>query len=222
MAPAAAGHDTAQIFSTLWDQYLVTLAVVSFLVVVAILFAAIRFRRRDDVWPRGRRSSAPRLELAYLVVVTLIVIGLLTLTLSAETRVDALTSRPALKVNVTAFQWQWRFAYPNGAVQVGANVESAHPHFPTLVVPAGEVVQFNLRSADVLHEFFIPAMRFKRYAFENYTNRFDLAFPHPGRMSGECAQFCGLDHSEMRFWVLVLTPARFRSWLQAHAHETLS
>jgi cytochrome c oxidase subunit 2 len=221
MAPSVAAHDTAQVFSSLWDEYLVTLLVVGFLVVVAIVFVAIRFRRRDEVWPEGK-DSAPKLELAYLTVVTLIVLGLLTLTLSAETRVDALTARPALRIDVTGFQWQWRFVYPNGAEQVGTNVMSRHPHFPTLVVPAGEVVQFNLRSSDVLHEFFIPAMRYKRYAFANYVNRFDLTFPHPGRMSGACAQFCGLDHSEMRFWVLVLPPARFRAWLNAHAHETLT
>ncbi len=219
MASPVASHNTAQVFGALWGQYLVILCAVGGLVVLAILFAAIRFRRRGDSWPEGR-STAPGLEVAYLVVVTLIVVGLLTLTLRAETQVDALTARPALRIQVTAFQWQWRFAYPNGAVQVGANVQSEHPRFPTLVVPAGAIVEFDLRSADVIHEFGIPAIRFKRYAFPNSTNRFDLTFAHPGRMIGACAQFCGLDHSEMRFWVLVLPAARFQTWLQSHAGET--
>jgi cytochrome c oxidase subunit 2 len=83
------------------------------------------------------------------------------------------------------------------------------------VVPAGTVIQFSLRSRDVLHSFFIPDMRFKRYAFPDHTNVFDLEFAESGRMPGACAQFCGWDHAEMRFDVLVLPPSRFDAWLSA-------
>ena len=214
---AVQAHDTAHLFSGLWRDYLNVLCVVGVLVVLAILFAAFRFRRRDPAaWPDGP-NRAPRLELAYVIVIGVIVAGLLTLTFRTETRVDSLSNSPALRVSVTAFQWQWKFAYPNGAVVVGGDVAAARPHLPTLVVPQNEVVQFNLRSADVLHELFIPAMRFKRFAYPNYTNKFDLAFPNTGRMSGACAQFCGLAHAEMRFSVLVLSQSGFRAWMAAHA-----
>ena len=165
-------------------------------------------------------STAPGLELAYLAVIAAVVVGLLTLTLRTESKVDALSSRPALRISVTAFQWQWKFAYPNGAVVVGGNALARRPRLPTLVVPQNEVVQFSLRSADVLHEMFIPAMRFKRYAFPNYTNRFDLSFPDTGRMPGACAQFCGLAHTQMRFSVLVLSRSDFRTWLASQASVT--
>lgn len=214
---AVQAHDTAHLFNGLWRDYLIVLGVVGLLVVLAILFAAVRFRRRDpDRWGEGP-NRAPRLELAYVVVIAAIVVGLLTMTFRTEGKVDSLSSSPALRVSVTAFQWQWKFAYPNGAVVVGGDAAGRHPHLPTLVVPQNEVVQFSLRSADVLHELFIPAMRFKRFAYPNYTNRFDLAFPDTGRMSGACAQFCGLAHAEMRFSVLVVSQSQFRAWLSAHA-----
>ena len=60
------------------------------------------------------------------------------------------------------------------------NIGSLHPKFAHLVVPVGRPVLFSLRSADVLHSFFIPAMRFKRYAYPDSTNRFVLTFPHDG------------------------------------------
>ena len=214
---AVAAHDTAHLFSGLWRDYLIVLGAIGVLVVLAILFAAVRFRRREDArWPGGR-ATAPRLEVAYVVVIALVVVCLLTLTLRTESKIDSLSNRPALRIGVTAFQWQWRFAYPNGATVVGGNAVSSRPHLPTLVVPQGEVVEFSLRSADVLHEMFIPAMRFKRYAFPNYTNRFDLVFPDTGRLTGACAQFCGLGHAQMRFNVLVLSPGRFRAWLASRA-----
>ncbi len=213
---AIPAHDTAGQFDWLWRIYVGLTAGVAVLVVGAILFAAIRFRRRSDRWPKQVRS-APKLEAAYLVAIVLIVIGLLWVTFRTENQEDALAGTPALRIRVTAFQWEWRFDYPSGVSVAGHGVASPHPKYATLVVPARRPVEFALRSADVLHNFFIPGMRFKRYAFPNYTNRFVLTFPHPGRMLGECAQFCGWDHAEMRFLVVVLPERKFRAWLAAHA-----
>lgn len=210
------GHDTAGQYDRLWHIYLPTLGVVGVLVTGAIVVACLRFRRRSDEWPE-QTHSAPKTELVYLGVIILIVIGLLTVTFRTEGHVDALTAHPALVVRVVASQWQWEFDYPRSGIrQVAHNIASADPQYARLVVPAGEPVEFRLRSVDVLHNFFIPQMRFKRYAFPNYTNRFVLTFPHPGHMLGQCAQFCGWDHAEMRFYVTVLPPARFRSWVVAH------
>jgi cytochrome c oxidase subunit 2 len=213
---ALAQHDTAGQFDWLWRIYVWTMVGVFVLVVAAILFAAMIYRRRDARRP-PQLTSAPRLEGAYVGVIGLIVIALITVSFRTENQIDPLTGNPALRVNVTAFQWQWRFGYPaSGISLVGSNVASRHPTYAQLVVPAGRPVEFSLRSGDVLHAFFIPAVRFKRYAFPNYTNRFELTFPHPGRFLGECSQFCGWDHAEMRFVVIVLPADRFQAWLQAH------
>jgi cytochrome c oxidase subunit 2 len=217
---AVAAHDTAHLFSGLWRDYLIVLGVIGALVVLAILFAAIRFRRRDELYQPSGPDKAPRLELAYVIVIAAVVVGLLTLTFHTESQVDSLSGHPALKVTVTAYQWQWKFSYPNGAVVFGGDAIARRPRLPTLVVPQNEVVQFSLRSTDVLHEMFIPAMRFKRYAYPNYTNRFDLTFPNTGRMPGACAQFCGIGHAQMRFSVLVLSRSAFRAWLASHAPGT--
>jgi len=216
-ALALAQHDTAGQFEWLWRIYLWTTVTVGVLVVAAILYAALRFRRRDDRRP-AQLISAPRLEGVYVGVIGLIVIGLITVTFRTENQIDPLIHNPALRVDVTAYQWQWRFRYPDSDITLsGANVGSAHPQYGQVVVPAGRPVEFSLRSADVLHAFFVPAMRFKRYAFPNYTNRFVLTFPHPGRFLGECSQFCGWDHAEMRFVVVVLPADEFQSWLTSHA-----
>jgi cytochrome c oxidase subunit II len=213
---AISAHDTAGQFAGLWHIYLGVLLTVGILVTGAILVAAVRFRGRPGRDPRDLRS-APKLEAAYLSVIVVIVICLLAFTYRTENQVDAVTAHPAVRVDVTASQWQWRFRYPAaGIVMTARDVGSPHPHFAHLIVPAGRPVEFSLRSADVLHSFFIPEMRFKRYAYGNYTNRFVLTFPHPGRMLGECAQLCGWDHAEMRFDVDVLSLSRFRAWIAAH------
>jgi cytochrome c oxidase subunit II len=210
-----APHDTSAEFAWLWRIYLWVVVGVGLLVAATIAFAAVRFRRRSDDWPPQRRG-APRLEAAYLAVIAVIVVALLVATFHTENQEDALAGTPALRIAVTASQWQWRFGYPSGRVAAaGSNTAAAHPRYATLTVPAGEPVEFSLRSLDVLHSFFIPAMRFKRYAFPGSINRFVLTFPHPGRLLGQCAQFCGWDHAEMRFNVVVLPAARFRAWLHS-------
>ena len=209
-------HDTAAQFGSLWTVYLIVILVAGGLIVTALAVALVRGHRRRGGRPSAR-TSAPALEIAYLAVITAVVIGLLTITLRTESRVDDLAPHPSLRIDAYAFQWEWRFVYPNGAAVTGESAGAAHARLPVLVVPAGRIVQFTLRSDDVLHELFIPGLRFKRYAFPNTSNRFDLVFAHPGRMLGECAQFCGWDHAQMRFSVLVLSPARFAAWLSAHA-----
>ena len=211
-ALAIAAHDTAGQFQWLWRIYVGLTIAVAVLVVGAIGFAVLRFRRRSDAWP-VQRHSATRLEAVYVGAVALIVIGLLAATFRTENNEDALAGPVALRIHVTAYQWQWRFGYPGGVSVSGQSVGSAHPTYATLVVPAGRPVEFDLRSADVLHNFFIPAMRFKRYAFPNVTTRFVLQFARPGRMTGACAQFCGWDLAEIAFAVVILPDARFRSWL---------
>jgi cytochrome c oxidase subunit 2 len=213
---AIAAHDTAGQFAWLWHIYLVLTVVVGLVVAGAIVIAAARFRRRAGRAPRDLHS-APRAEAASLAIVVVIVIGLLAATYHVENHEDALTTHPSLRVAVTASQWQWQFTYPATGVRESArNVGSMHPKFADLVVPVGRPVLFTLRSADVLHSFFIPAMRFKRYAYPDSTNRFVLTFPRAGRMLGECAQLCGWDHAEMRFTVTALPVARFRAWLDRH------
>lgn len=143
------------------------------------------------------------------IAVTLIVV-----TLRATDRVDALAADPGLTVDVTAFKWQWAFDYGDGVEIVGAEPSGLdEAEFPTMAVPTGTTIRVRLRSNDVVHSFWVPYARFKRDAFPKRTTEFDLRFDEPGRHEGICAEFCGLDHTIMRFTVEALEPAAFQRWL---------
>ena len=201
----AAAHDTAASFDDLFTIYLVATTGVGGLLALAIVAACLR-RRGASVAPAGK-DDAPRLELAYVVVLAAVAAVLLALTFRAENGEDALAHSPDLRVTVTASQWRWRFTYPSGRVVQGPA--------PVLTVPAGQVVEFVLRSRDVVHSMWIPDQRFKRYAYPDRTNRFDLTFGSLGTETGLCAQFCGIDHDRMRFTVHVVSPDDFARWMAA-------
>lgn len=201
---------TRQDFNGLFSLYLVVGIAVALIVFAAVAFALIRYRAREGRVP-SKRSEANALEIGAAVLIVAILAVLLTRTFSTEAKVDNSALQPT-RINVTAFQWGWRFTYPGRGVTVVGN--SNRP--PTFAVPVDRPVSFALRSADVIHAFWVPDQRFKRAAIPGRVNRFDLTFETPGREEGLCSEFCGLRHSDMRFWVRVLPSESYERWLTAH------
>jgi cytochrome c oxidase subunit 2 len=199
--------DTRKEFDDLANVYVPVAIAVAAIIIGSILVFVVVFRRRDDELPR-QRDEAPRLELLYAGVLAVIVTILLVLTFRTQDRVDAVSPQPGLKLNVTAAKWNWRFDYPAQRITRIAGQTRPTP----LVVPSDTTVRFTLTSLDVIHSLWIPEVRFKRDAFPKRTTQFDLVFDEPGFYSGQCAEFCGLKHSDMRFSVDVRTPEEFASW----------
>jgi cytochrome c oxidase subunit 2 len=193
------------------------------IVVGLIVWCVVRYRERpgDEHIPRQVQYHIP-LEALYTVVPVMLVIVLFVFTYRAEDRVDNVAKNPSLVVRVDAFQWGWRFTYPNGYTVLGSvatenSVQS--PNLPVLTLPAGETVQLNLYSDDVNHSFYVPAFLFKRDAIEGINNSFDVNIdPNVAgqRFIGECTQFCGLYHPYMRFWLEVMSKDQFGPWLASH------
>lgn len=191
---------------------------IAVLVYGLILWSVIRYRKRDDREPPQIRENLP-IEVAYTLIPVLIVGFLFWQTYRTEVKVDHVSGDPVV-VDVTAFQWQWTFHYPQGNVTIYGTANE----YPTMVVPAGETVQVDLRSEDVVHSFYVPDFLFKRQAIPGVLNRFDLTIPKPGKWRGQCADFCGLDHASMVFYVQAVPPAQYQQWLaqQAAAQGTVA
>jgi len=127
-----------------------------------------------------------------------------------ERKVDRVDPNPGVTVDVTGFQWEWRFFYPEYRINIIGTATS----YPTFVVPVGEPVRIVLRAQDVIHAFFVPQFLFKRDAIPGMTNEFDLTIPRPGTFFGECAEFCGLNHSDMGFYVKAVPRSEFDRWVK--------
>jgi cytochrome c oxidase subunit II len=200
--------DTREEFQDLWGIYLPIGVAVTVIVFGLVLFTVVRYRRRGDELPQGREGP-PILEGLYALVLVGVVVFLLAMTFRTDDRVIEVSDDPGAEVDVTAFQWGWRFTYPGEAVTVVG--DDKRP--PTLVVPLDTTVQFTLRSRDVIHSFWIPEVRFKRDAFPERETTFDLSFAEED-MVGRCAEFCGLAHGEMTFDVVAMDQAEFDDWLR--------
>lgn len=108
-------------------------------------------------------------------------------------------------VYVIGKQWMWSFAYADGGA-------SNHD----LYVPVGRPVRLLLTSRDVIHSFFVPAMRIKQDAVPGRMTIAWFQAVRPGRYEVLCAEFCGVSHSRMRGNVVALAPEDYEAHRRAH------
>lgn len=196
----------------LWRILLAAGVAVGVLVTALILWTVVRYRRPkaagpDDL-PKQTASNVP-IEVIYTVVPLAIVALLFGLTMRTQHRITKEGDGPDLAVEVTGFQWGWRFRYPAQGVTITGDAN--HP--PTLVLPAGADVRLRLVAADVVHSFFVPAFLVKKDLIPGIDNSLEIRPTEVGRFPAVCAEFCGLDHWRMTFDVEVVRPEAFQAFL---------
>jgi cytochrome c oxidase subunit II len=195
-------------YSGLESLYLPIAIAVVVIFLLVVLFAAFRYRRRSDELPSQKDES--KAEYVYIGLLVLVAAFLVAATYRVENKTDNVAAaHDRLRVDVTGARWNWRFTYPDYGITVRA------PQLPTLVVPTGTQVAFSGTSQDVIHSFWVPDMRFKHDVFPGAVSHWALTFTKPQyAISGTCAEYCGLLHADMRFFVNAVTPDQFRAWVR--------
>ncbi len=147
-------------------------------------------------------SGNPWLEAAWIVLPTLIALGMFRIGLTGYL-FDRTEPPGGITVKVTAFRYGWRFDYENGR------------HEEQLYVPVGEAVHLRITSDDVIHDFYVPAFRLKQDAVPRITNRMWFRATQVGEYDVMCAEYCGIGHSQMNTKVVVLPKDRFDAWYRS-------
>jgi cytochrome c oxidase subunit 2 len=111
-------------------------------------------------------------------------------------------------VKVVGQQWSWTFNYYNDQALGGSTsvYEVGTPaQLPTLYLPVGESVKFELISPDVIHDFWVPAFTYKMDVVPGRNNSWSMTPTREGTFAGKCAELCGTYHSRMLFNVKVVS-----------------
>jgi cytochrome c oxidase subunit II len=185
----------------------VAIAVVA-IVYLAVAFAVVRYRAGRHPEPRPTKDHN-LLEIGIASLIAIVVAGLVVVTFSANASETEDHDPIRFRVDVLAYKWGWQFTYPSLPGVVDRTTDFRPP---VLHVPADTTVEITLRTQDVTHAFWVPAVRYKQDAWTGETRRFRLVFPPGDHLSGHCAQYCGLRHSDMTFTVASMGPAEFRAW----------
>src|SRR5512133_3785575 len=195
---------------TLWDVLIVATVPVFVLVTVIVCFAVIEFRMR----PGEENLDGPpihgntRLEVIWTTIPAILIVGLVTYAYVVMRDIEqAPAAGNERVVTVTGQQFAWSFAYNEG----GKRFTTAQ-----LYLPAGKSVKFDVKSKDVIHDFWVPDFRMKIDAVPGITTHYRVTPKNPGAIGDHaivCAELCGLGHAFMRQTAHVLSKPDFDKWV---------
>ena len=184
-------------------------ALIFVLVAGLVVYASIRFRRQ-----KGREAKQFTenfwLEILWVSIPLLIVAGLFVVAVRTMLLVNppVLGNKPDL--TVVAHQWWWELQYPQGVTAANE-----------IHLPVGKHLLLKFDSADVIHNFWVPAFGQKIDVIPDHPNYMWLTITRPGLYQGTCNSFCGMAHAHMRILAFAQSPEDFEAWL-AHQRQPAS
>lgn len=183
--------------------------VVLVFVVGFVLFTVVKFRERPghEAMPK-QVHGAPRLEIAWTLAPAVLLAAILVPTMN--TIFDLAQKAPdPITINVIGQQWWWEYDYPGFLNDAGTPIVTSGE----MVIPADRWVQLRITSRDVIHSFWIPKLNGKKDAVPGRVHNLKMKADEPGEYRGQCTEFCGLSHANMRMRVVALSAADWDRWV---------
>jgi cytochrome c oxidase subunit II len=163
-----------------------------------------RARRADEGLPPQIHGNTP-IEIAWTIVPALLLAVVAYFTIPIIFSTQAPPPKDSLPITVVGHQWWWEFDYPTLGVTTANEVH----------MPVNQTAAFTLDSVDVMHSFWLPRLGGKRDVIPNHANTLWWTPTEIGTTPGQCAQFCGTSHANMRMIAVVQSQDDFNKWVAA-------
>lgn len=194
----------ARAIADLFDDTLLVCAGIFALVTVLVTYAVFKFRDCKSPTPKQIEGHT-RFEIGWTLAPVLVLVVIFFLTVRAVNGSDPPADR-APDITIIAHQWWWEVRYKSGAV----TANEVH-------IPTGKALIVAVKSADVIHDFWVPDLGRKIDAVPGRTSTIWLQADSPGSYLGACAEYCGAQHAWMRILVVAEPEEQFAAW----EHQTL-
>ena len=196
----------------LWQWSWIAAGVVGIFTAILIMWPVFRHRRKGDEVPKQTQYNVP-VEIAYTIIPFIIVAVLFYFTAVKESAITKVSADDKVShiIDVNAMQWSWQFTYKDNPAAGTVTGTTAQP--PTLVLPKGERVKFNITSTDVVHGFWIPAFMIQIQNLPGVKNHIEFTANKLGTYPGRCNILCGRAHSQMLFKVKVVSPSAYKKYI---------
>jgi cytochrome c oxidase subunit 2 len=198
--------DTASAYASqvnfLFGSLLVIGGLTAGLVFFLLLFFANKYRHGSNAHRHEPTKKTWRWEVGWTTASLLIFVGLAVW--GGNLYVHLYNPPPnALQIFIVGKQWMWKAQHPGGQREINE-----------LHVPAGQDIRLVMASQDVIHSFFIPALRIKQDVVPGRYETMWFRADKVGRYHLFCAEYCGTDHAHMGGWLTVMDPRDFGNWLR--------
>src|SRR5918993_5312975 len=171
--PNSTFHHTTEFntaVDTLWDRLLFLGTLVFVIVEGLLIYTVIRFRAKPGQRAPKHVHGNTTLEILWTVIPAVVLMFIAVPTVRTIFRTQAKAVASALQVEVVGHQWWWEFRYPQYTTRNAQGKLDTLTTANELYLPVGRTVNFSLRTADVLHSFWIPRLGGKRDLISNHTN----------------------------------------------------
>ena len=202
----AGAGDQARAIESIWHLMLWVCGSMYLLVLAGLAFAMLRGRGTGHAVASER--TLERGLFGWVVLTAVLLTVLTAASYAVDRQLHAAPVNP-LKIQVTAKQWWWQVDYldPDPSKQFTTANE--------VRLPVDRPAEIELRSDDVIHSLWIPALAGKEDLVPGRENRITMTPREVGDFRGQCAEFCGLQHAHMALDVQVSEPGAFEQWRTA-------
>ena len=198
----------AKLIDDLQQPVFAVAGIIGLIVAVVVIYTMIKYRDRGQPIPEQTHGK-PALEITLTIIPALILAVVSVFTFGAIFKL-AKTDDTEMIINVTGQQWWWEYDYP---VQNEFGITQPIISSGQLVMPVGTKVLLRETSRDVIHSYWIPALNGKRDAVPGRIHTLRLEADKPGIYAGQCTEFCGLSHANMRMEAVALSKEDFAKWV---------
>ncbi|MGE5537547.1 MAG: cytochrome c oxidase subunit II [Gemmatimonas sp.] len=193
-----------------WGLLALSVAVVVIMTALVVLGIARRSGRIAPVasgrFPVERPAGGINWIVVGIVATVAALLGSLIWTMAVLARVAAPPEKPGLVLELTGHQWWWQVRYTDEQPsRVFTTANEIH-------IPVDTPVRIRLRSDDVIHSFWVPALGGKMDLIPGQTNETWIQADTAGSYAGQCAEYCGVQHAHMAFSVVAQSADEFRRW----------
>ncbi|MEO6571432.1 MAG: cytochrome c oxidase subunit II [Ilumatobacteraceae bacterium] len=208
--------DYAQTIHNLqWPVFLLA-GIVGLIVMGAVFFTVFKFRDRGQAIPEQGHGNA-LIEYVFIAIPALLLASIAVPTVDTILKLND-TKAADCVINVTGQQWWWEFDYP---VDTAGNICGFQPKVDAspivtsgqMVIPTNAKVVIRGTSRDVIHSFWVPKLNGKRDMVPGRVHTWNFEADRPGIYAGQCAEFCGLSHANMRMEIVALDPVDYQAWI---------
>jgi cytochrome c oxidase subunit 2 len=177
-------------------------------VVGMTIFVAVRFRVRpgEDRSPVQTHGNTV-LEVSWTIIPFLILMVMAVPTVATIFNLAKTPKGPdVVHIEVAGRQWFWQYTYTDKNTGF-LTANEMH-------IPVGRPVLLTLTSNNVIHSFWVPELAGKKDVVPGHPNTLTIEASRPGTFLGQCAEYCGLSHANMRLRVIAQTQADYDQWVQ--------
>ncbi len=210
---------------SLHDFVFVIITIITLFVTGLIIYVCIRFSAKRNPVP-SKFAHNTTVEIAWTVIPILILVAIGIPSVRAHyqyTNNQDSIDHPDMTLKIVGHQWYWSYEYPDEGVAFDSNIvpedklKGGQPRLLSvdnpIVVPVGKVVRVQLTSADVIHDWAMPAFGVKQDAIPGKLSETWFKAEREGIYYGQCSELCGKFHGFMPIEVHVVDQATYDAWV---------